>query len=180
MKTLEKCRDLLTQQPGVERVQIFNNEFVHAAFANRINPGQQHALIIHPVPGKKVLKVCVPHIAKITHGGEVFRFLCHLNYDTLVGKVGVDTDGEVRFEINHPCLDGTHDDPPEEIFARLVDTAMYMANRVVFLITLCAMMDAGVPRTLVEGFARQFGDQKPGGDAPSAPDSGASDSQDTL
>lgn len=96
MKTLDKCRELLEPREGVEQVEVIRDEFLHARFASRLNPKEPHDLVVHPVTEKQVLKVVVPHLAKAKVNGELLRVLSHLNYDTLLGKVGVDQDGWVR------------------------------------------------------------------------------------
>ena len=156
MVTLEKCRELLERQDGVEQVEAVRDEFVHAQFANRLNPKEPHDLVVHPVTEKQVLRVFVPHLAKAKSGGELFRVLSRLNYDMLLGNVGVDQDGEVRFEVAQACADGAVEDPSQEVFARLVETAMDMAHHVVVLTTYWGMVDAGVPEAVAKQFVDQF------------------------
>ena len=164
MKTLDKCKELLEQQEGVEQVEVVRDEFLHAKFASRLNPKEPHDLVVHPVAEKQALKVVVPHLARAKSNGELFRVLSHLNYDMLLGRVGVDQDGEVRFEICHACVDGAEDDPGHEVFARLVETAMDMAHHVVMLTTYWGMVDAGVPEAVAKQFVDQFRQEKPEAD----------------
>lgn len=156
MLAVEQAAQLLQRQEGVEQIEVVRNEFLHATFANHLNPKDPHDLVIHPVAEKQVLKVVVPHLAKAKSNGELFRVLSHLNYDMLLGKVGVDQDGEVRFEINHACVDGAEDDPGQEVFSRLVETAMDMTHHVVMLTTYWGMVDAGVPEAVAKQFVDQF------------------------
>ncbi len=161
MKTLDKCKELLERQEGVDHVEVVRDEFLHAKFASRLNPKEPHDLVVHPVAEKQVLKVVVPHLAKAKSDGELFRVLSHLNYDMLLGKVGVEQDGEVRFEVNHACVDGTEDDPGQEVFARMVEIAMDTAHHVVMLATYWGMVDAGVPESVAKQFVDQFRQEKP-------------------
>jgi len=160
MLTLEKCRELLTQQDGVAGVEVCRDAFVKGQFSNRINPDEPHDIVVHPIEEKQVLKVVVPHIAKVKSGSELYRVLSHLTYDMLLGKVGVDQDGEVRFEINHACRDGADVDPTPEVFARLIEVAMDMTNHVVLLATHVGMVEAGVPEDVARKFIEQFREQE--------------------
>jgi len=157
MITLDKCRGLLEQQEGIEAVEVARNEFVRARFANRVDPNSPHNLVVHPIEEKQALKIVVPEIAKVKSGSELFRVLSHLNYDVLVGKVGVDShDGEVRVEVVHPCRDGAEEDPSPEVFARLVEVAIGLTHDMVMLATHVGMVEAGVPEDVARKFIEQF------------------------
>ena len=160
MITIDKVKELLDQQDGVEGVEVCRNEFIKGQFLNRINADEPHGIVVHPVEEKQVLKVVVPHVAKVKSGGDLYRVLSHLTYDMLLGKVGVDQDGEVRFDISHACRDGADIDPPPEVFARLVEVAMDMTNHIVLLATHVGMVEAGVPEDVARKFIEQFREQE--------------------
>jgi hypothetical protein len=123
MITLSKCRELLEQQEGVMDIEVCKDQYLRGHFANRVNPKEPHDLIVHPILEKLVVRVLVPGITKIrSNKSELFRILQDVNYNLLIGKVGTDAhDGEVMFEINHPCQDGETLDPSPVVFARLIE-----------------------------------------------------------
>ena len=145
MITLERCKELLEHEDGLEQVEVCGSGFVRAKFTNRMDPTEPHDLVLHPVEEKQVLKVVVPHIARAKSNVELYRVLSHLNYDMLLGKVGVDQDGEVRLEVNQACRDGAEEDPGRDVFARLVELAMDTTQKVAVLVTYWGMLSAGVP-----------------------------------
>ena len=46
MKTLDKCKEFLEQQDGVDRVEVVRDEFLHARFASCLNPTEPHDFIV--------------------------------------------------------------------------------------------------------------------------------------
>lgn len=170
MISLDKAKVLLEQQEGVADIEVRKDAYLLARFPNKVDPGEPHHLVVHPVEEKQILKVVVPSIAEIRSGNAVSRVLANLNFDMLLGKVGMDEEGEVRFEINQACRDGEMDDPSPEIFARLIEVAVEMATEVTFVVTEVGMVEAGVPKDVARGFVKQLRQQ----------DEEAGEEQDTL
>jgi len=160
MISLEKAKEMLEHQGGVENIEVCKDEWVLARFANRLNPEKPHNLVVHPIREQLIMKIRVPAISTIKHNTEFTRVLANVNYDLVLGKAGVDSrDGEVMFEINHPCQDGDAEDPGPEVFARLVEAAMETARDVTLLATHVGMVEAGVPEEVVKRFLKQFQDE---------------------
>ena len=162
MITLNTAKEMLTQQDGVKGVEICRDQYVQAQFANRVNPQEPHVLVAHPLTEKLVLRVLVPNISRVRSGSsELFRVLQDINYRLLIGKIGTDgRDGEVVFEINHPCQDGDVADPSPEVFARLIEVAIETTRDVYLTTTHVGMTDAGVPADVARKFIEQFRDKK--------------------
>jgi len=158
MITLERAAELLRQQQGVETVEVCQREYLRACFPNRINPDNPHTLIVHPIREELALKVLVPEITKLrSRGSDLFRVLQNLNYALRIGKVGTDArNGDVVFEINHPCCDGNVQDPSPEVFARLVEAARRVTHDVVLLATHVGMVEAGVPEDIASKVVKQL------------------------
>lgn len=159
MGSLERCKEMLMQQHGVEGVKIYPDGFVRGRFSNRTSPEKPHNIVVHPLEEELVIKVVVPHIARVKTGSSLYRFLSHLTYDLLLGKVGVDPDGEVRVDVSHACRDTTDVDPSPEVFARLVEVAMDVTNHTLLLATHAGMVEAGVPKDAALKFVEQLREQ---------------------
>jgi len=162
MISLDKAKELLEQQDGVDGVEVCKDKYLQAQFANRVNPQEPHVLIVHPLTEKLTLRVLVPNISKVRSGAsELFRVLQDLNYRLLIGKIGTDgRDGEVAFEINHPCQDGDVTDPSPEVFARLIEVAIETARDVHLTATHVGMTESGVPADVARKFIEQFREQE--------------------
>ena len=120
MITTQKTAELLKDiGNGITEVEVDERGFVKAQFPNRL--GTPHVLVVHPIAERLVLKLRVPEVAKVHRDSEAIRLLGKLNYDILYGCVGIDLDGEVMIEINHPCQDGEVEDPSPEVFGRIVE-----------------------------------------------------------
>jgi hypothetical protein len=157
MLKVEQTKDWVGRIDGVGDIEICENEFVRASFSNRLNPKQPHILIVHPIDAELVLRVRVLQLAKVQAGSELPRLVAHENYGLALGKVGISSgDGELMFEINHPCRNGDSEDPSPEVFARLVKQAMTEANRLALLATHVGMIEAGVPQEVARQFMAQF------------------------
>ncbi len=158
MITLSQSKELLEQQTGVDGIEVCKDQYLRAHFANRVNPKEPHDLIVHPIHERLALKILVPSISKVRSGNsELFRVLQDINYTLLFGKVGTDSrDGEVMFEINHPCQDSGAADPSPEVFARLIEVAIATTHDVHLTATHVGMVDAGVPADVAKKFVEQF------------------------
>ncbi len=158
MITMEMCKELLESQEEIERVEVSKDEYVRGRFANPLDPKEPHDLVVHPITEKLVLRVLVPNITKLRSGNSnLFRVLQDLNYRMLIGKVGTDArDGEVMVEINHPCQDGQMEDPPPDVFARIVRAAMSTARNVQLMAAQVAMVESGVPSEVAKQFMTRF------------------------
>lgn len=157
MITLDQCKELLETQSGIADVEVCKDQYVRAQFANRVNPKEPHKLIIDPMQDKLVLRVLVPGIAEARSGSGLHQVLQDINYRLLIGKVGTDMrDGDVSFEINHPCQDGTAQDPAPEVFARLIEVAIGTTLDVQLTTVHVGMMDAGIPSDVAKQFVDQF------------------------
>ena len=62
----------------------------------------------------------------------------------------------MSFEINHPCQDGTAQDPAPEVFARLIEVAIGTTLDVQLTTVHVGMMDAGIPSDVAKQFVDQF------------------------
>lgn len=158
MITLATTKEMLTQQEEVRNIEICKDQYLQGHFPNQISPDEFHDLIVHPLLEKLVLRILVPGITKVqSANSELFRVLQGLNYGLLIGKVGTDPrDGEVMFEINHPCQDGDVVDPSAEVFARLIEAAIKTARDVHLTTTHVGMVEAGVPADVAKQFVDQF------------------------
>lgn len=158
MITRDTCKEWLEGQDDIEDVELCKDQYLRARFANRINPAEPHDLIVHPIEDRLVLKVLVPSISKVrSANSELFPVLQDINFRLLLGKVGTDgRDGEVTFEINHPCQDGNAVDPSPEVFARLIEAAIATTYDVHVTATHVGMVEAGVPAAVAKKFVEQF------------------------
>ena len=129
--------------------------FVRAKFPNRIDADDPHDIIVHPIRDRLVLRVIVPQIAKLKSVGEGLFLIGKINYNLILGCVGVDGDGEVKFEVNHPCRDGEVEDPDEEIFKRLLDATCETVGEVSRVVLLATLREAGVSAELAESIVKQ-------------------------
>ena len=151
MITAQKTAELLKDiGNGITDVEVDERGFVKAQFPNRL--GTPHVLVVHPIAERLVLKLRVPQVAKVHRDSEVIGLLGKLNYDILYGCVGIDLDGEVMIEVNHPCQDGDTEDPSPEIFARLVEAVQDTVRAASKMILHAQMVEGGAS----EGVARQL------------------------
>lgn len=107
-------------------------------------------LILHPVDDALLLRVRAQNIGQIELGQPHEQVLRHVNAALVLGRVAIDNDGEVYFEINHPCLDGGTDDPGPEIFERLLRAATTTARDVARIVMSMRLQDARLPQDMVE------------------------------
>ena len=151
MLTTEKAAEWLKAYGDkIAAVAIDEGGYVRANLANRIDPDKPHKMIVHPIKERLVLKIRVPQISEISRSADVMRLIGRVNYDILLGCIGVDQDGEVMFEINHACQDGEAMDPDEEIFRRLIDATCETVATASRLLLHASMVEAGVPRSVAE------------------------------
>ena len=129
--------------------------FVRGKFPNRVDADDPHNIVVHPMHERLVLRVIVPQIAKLKSIGEGLFLIGKMNYDLILGCVGVDGDGEVKFEINHPCRDGEVADPDQEIFKRLLDATCETVDEVSRVVLLATLREAGVSKELAENIVKQ-------------------------
>lgn len=129
--------------------------FVRGKLPNRIDADDPHNIIVHPIHERLVLRVIVPQIAKLKSVGEPLFLIGKINYDLVLGCVGVDGDGEVKFEVNHPCRDGEVADPDDEIFKRLIDATCETVDEVSRVVLLATLREAGVSKELADNIVKQ-------------------------
>jgi len=151
MISVQKAADLLKGiGNGITDVEVDERGFVKAQFPNRL--GTPHVLVVHPIAERLALKIRVPEVAKIHRDSQAIRLLGKLNYDILYGCVGIDLDGEVMVEVNHPCQDGEVEDPSPEVFARLVEAVQETVCVASKMILHAQMVEGGAS----ESVARQL------------------------
>jgi len=129
--------------------------FVRGKLPNRIDQEDPHNIIVHPIHERLVLRVIVPQIATLKSVGKALFLIGKINYDLVLGCVGVDGDGEVKFEVNHPCQDGEVADPDEEIFKRLIDATCETVDEVSRVVLLATLREAGVSKELADNIVKQ-------------------------
>ena len=156
MITVEKAAELLkASEARVSDVEVEDRGYVSARFANLVDPENPYQLVVHPIVERLALKILVMHIAEIRTDSALMKHIAKMNYRLIYGCIGVDSDGEVNFEINHACQDTDVEDPAPEVFGRLLDAARSTVDEVGKLIVHAGMVDAGVPANLARKIMRE-------------------------
>jgi len=157
MITAQKAADLLKNNSNdITEVEVDERGFVKAQMPNRL--GAPYVLVVHPIAERLVLKIRVPEVAKVHRESEAIRLLGKINYDILYGCVGIDLDGEVMIEINHPCQDGDVEDPPPEVFARLVEAVQDTVRVASKMILHAQMVEGGASESVARQVITQLFD----------------------
>ena len=142
MTTVQKAAENLRNMGnGITDAEVDERGFVKAQFPNPL--GTPYELFVHPIPERLTLRIRVPEVAKVHRDSEVIRLLGKLNFDILYGCVGIDLDGEVMVEVNHPCQDGEVEDPSPEVFARLVEAVLETVRVASKMILHAQMVEGG-------------------------------------
>jgi len=153
MITMERAAELLTaydkNEEHISDVRVVDDQYVSADLSNALSPSQPFRLIVHPVKETLMLKIRVPNIAKIRMDSAIVRVIANRNYQLVFGCIGIDRDdGEVMIEINHAVVDGEVQDPPPELFTRLLDAVRETVTDVSRTILHVGMIEAGIPEDL--------------------------------
>jgi hypothetical protein len=166
MITLYQCKDFLEDQENVEGIEVCNDTYLRARFANALNPKAPHTLIVHPMTRDLMLRVFVPKIAKLcSANSELLGMLQDANYHLSAGRIGTDArDGEVVVEIVHLCQDGEVVDPSLDVFTRMIKAAMSIGRDVHLTAAQVAMVESGVPVDAAKQFVSQFCQRETDGD----------------
>lgn len=119
--------------------------------AQLLNPSSLDiSIIVHPDKDMLVLRLRAQNIGSIDLGETHEQILRRVNAALVLGRIAIDNDGKVYFELNHPCLDGGSEDPGTEVFGRLLQATTTTARDVARIVMSMRLQDARVPQDTVE------------------------------
>jgi len=158
MITLEKAKGYVKAETDTfSHIEVDERGFLHAHLQHPSS--LDLTLIVHPADDALILRVRAQNIGQIDLGRQHERVLRRLNATLLLGRIAIDDDGDVFFEINHPCLDGGADDPGPEVFERLLRAAARTARDIARIVMALRLKDARLPQDMAEKLlAETFGE----------------------
>jgi len=150
MITLDQVTTVLEKQDDqITDVEVDSRGYARCKLSNDVDPARPYALIVHPIPHKRILRICIPSIAKPRPDSCIPGAMARTNTSLTCGSLGISSSGSVNFQINHMCREG-EDDPSPEVLQRLLDETIAALREIEMSVLFGAMVDSGIPRNRVD------------------------------
>lgn len=124
--------------------------FVRASLPNPAGD-EDFDVILHPMIREKgnVIRFLVPRMAEIHPDSRITRLVAKLNCGILIGSLGIDEDGEVRFQYHLP-VNGLPEQPDDEIICRVLDVIEGTVPDISIILLHATLVESGLPENVIK------------------------------
>ena len=149
MITLEKAKEYVEAEVDTfSELEVDKRGFLRARL---LSPADLDiSLIVHPIHEALVLRVRAQNLGQIDLNHTHEQAMRRVNAALVLGRLIIDTDGEVLFDVSHACLAEDAEDPGPAVFSRLLRASASTARDVARIVMSMRLQDARVPQDLVE------------------------------